>query len=165
MLHLSIYLCHCQQRLSKLLNKAVGDGAIGYHPKCTEVNLYHLSFADDIVIFTDGTPESLRGTLQVFEEFTSMSGLRINVAKSTVFAAGRGKQALENEAAVAGLSLSALPIKYLGLPLTTKIMTRNDYEPLIVKIRNRFLCWTSKAMSYACRLQLIKSVIASIATF
>lgn len=70
-----------------------------------EVNLSHLSFADDIVIFTDGTPESLRGTLQVFEEFASMSGLRINVAKSTVFAAGRGKQALESEAAMTAKQL------------------------------------------------------------
>ena len=150
---------------SKLLNKAVGDGTIGYYQKCREVNLYHLSFADDIVIFTDGTPESLRGTLRVFEDFASLSGLRINVAKSTVFAAGRGKQALESEAVVAGLSVSALPIKYLGLPLTTKIMTRNDYEPLIVKVRNRFICWTSKALSYPGRLQLIKSVITSIANF
>lgn len=61
-------------------------------------------------------------TLDVFDKFSSISGLRINFAKSTVFAAGRGKVALENAAAVSGLSISALPIKYLGLPLTTKIM-------------------------------------------
>lgn len=94
-----------------------------------------------------------------------MSGLRINVAKSTTFAAGRGKQVLESEAAAAGLSVSALPIRYLGLPLTTKIMSKHDYEPLITKIRNRLLSWTSKALSYADRLQLIKSVIASITNF
>ena len=57
------------------------------------------------------------------------------------------------------------PIKYLGLPLSTKIMTRSDYEPLITKIRSHFLSWTSKALSYAGRLQLIKSVIASITNF
>lgn len=94
-----------------------------------------------------------------------MSGLRINISKSTVFAAGRGKQVLEEAVVVSGFSIFALPIKYLGLPLTTKIMTRNDYEPLITKIRNRFLTWTSKALSYAGRLQLIKSVIASITNF
>ena len=77
--------------LSKLLNKAMVERRIGFHPQCKEVNLSHLSFADDIVVFTDGTPESLHGTLQVFDEFATMSGLRINVAKSTVFSAGRGK--------------------------------------------------------------------------
>lgn len=41
-------------------------------------------------------------------------------------------------------------------------MTRNDYEALTTKIRNRLFSWTSKALSYAGRLLLIKSVIASI---
>ena len=150
--------------LSKLLNKAMLEGRIGFHPQCKEVNLSHLSFADDIMI-TDGTPESLHGTLQVFDDFATMSGLRINVAKSTVFSAGRGKQVVDGAAAASGLSISALPIKYLGLPLTTKIMTRSDYEPLITKIRNRLLSWSSKTLSYAGRLVLIKSVIASITNF
>ena len=151
--------------LSKLLNKAIMGGNIGYHPICRVVNLSHLSFADDIVVFTDGSPTSLTGTLDAFGDFASMSGLYINVAKSTVFAAGRGKQALETAAAACGLTVSALPIKYLGLPLTTKTMSRSDYEPLIAKIRARFLSWTSKALDFAGRLQLINSVIASITNF
>ena len=93
--------------LSKLLNKAVVEGKIGSHPQCKEVNLSHLSFADDIIVFTNGTPDSLKGTLGVFEEFARISGLRINVSKSTVFTAGRGRVALESEAALAGLSVSA----------------------------------------------------------
>ena len=151
--------------LSKLISRAVSAGTIGYHPACRELNLTHLSFADDIVVFTDGKPQSLTGTLEVFNEFATLSGLCINVSKSTVFAAGRGKQVLEEEAAAVGLSVSALPIKYLGLPLTTKIMSRSDYEPLLAKIRNRMLSWTSKALSFAGRLQLIQSVIASITNF
>lgn len=115
--------------LSKLIDKTVLDGSIGFHPQCQEINISHLSFADDIVVFSDGTPESLQGTLRVFENFAAMSGLRINIAKSTVFAAGRGKSVLEGATACSCLSISALPIKYLGLCLTTKIMARTDYEP------------------------------------
>lgn len=63
----------------------------------------------------------------------------INVSKSMVFAVGRGKQLLGNEAVAVGLSVSALPIKYLGLPLTTKIMSRSNCEPLLAKVRNRLL--------------------------
>ena len=151
--------------LSKLLNKGMLEGRIGYHPQCKEVMLSHLSFADDIMVFTDGTPESLRGTLTVFDDFAAKSGLRINVAKSSVFSAGRGKQVLDGAATALGLSISTLPIKYLGLPLTTKIMSRGDYQPLTTKIRNRLLSWSSKALSYAGRLVLIKSVIASITNF
>ena len=151
--------------LSKLLNKAAREGQSGYHPHCKEIMLSHLSFADDIAVFTNGSPASLRGTQAVLDKFASMSGLRINAAKSTTFAAGRGKQALENEAVAAGLSVLALPIRYLGLPLTTKLMSKHHYEPLINKIRTCFLSWTSKALSYAGRVQLIKSVIASLANF
>lgn len=139
------------------------EDRIGYHPHCKEINLSHLSFADDIMVFTNDTPASLRGTLSVFDDFAGMSGLRINAAKSTTFAAGWGKQALESEAEAAGLSISALPIRYLGFPLTT--MTKHDYEPLLTKTHNRFLSWTSKALSYVERLLLIKSVIASITNF
>lgn len=151
--------------LSKLLNKAVSAGSVGYHPWCREVNLSHLSFADDIVVFTDGSPTSLEGTLQVFDDFARCSGLSINIVKSTVFAAGRGKQSLEAAANRAGLSVSVLPIQYLGLPLKTKIMSRSDYEPLLKKIRNRFLSWTSYSLLYGGQLKLIKSVIASITNF
>ncbi|KAL0805247.1 hypothetical protein Bca101_097738 [Brassica carinata] len=58
-----------------------------------------------------------------------------------------------------------LPIKYLGLPLTTKTMSRGDYEPLLAKIRARFLSWTSKALAFPGRLQMINSVIASMTNF
>lgn len=84
--------------LSKLLNKAVSNGEIGYHPHCKEVNLSHFSFADDIVVFTNGSPESLRSTLDVFDKFARLSVLRINIANSTEFAAGKGKATLENAA-------------------------------------------------------------------
>ncbi|XP_056843083.1 uncharacterized protein LOC108808148 [Raphanus sativus] len=151
--------------LSKLHNKEATDGLLGHHPHCKELNLSHLSFVDDIVVFTNGSLDSLRNTLEVFHKFSSMSGLAINVAKSTVFAVGRGKQALEAAAGDSGLSISALPIKYLGLPLTTKLMNKNEYDPLITKIKKRFLSWTSKALSYAGRLQLIESVITSMTNF
>lgn len=106
-------------------------------------------------MFLDGSLSSLNGALEVFQNFANISGLCINVAKSTGFSAGGGKQALEIFAGEVGLSVSALPIKYLGLPLTTKTMTRNDYEPLLLKIKARLPNWTSKALAYAGRLQLI----------
>ncbi|XP_048619854.1 uncharacterized protein LOC125590353 [Brassica napus] len=50
----------------------------------------------------------------------------------------------------------------MGLPLTTKALSKEDYEPLIDKIRTRMLSWTNKSLSYAGRLQLLNSVISSI---
>ncbi|KAG7548016.1 Reverse transcriptase domain [Arabidopsis suecica] len=119
-----------QNVLSRLLNKAAQTGRIGRHPRCDQVPVTHLSFADDILVFTDGSPGSLRETLRVFEEFAHISGLHINASKSALFAGGRNKQALIQEALVHGLQVENLPIRYLGLPLTTRSMTAHDYAPL-----------------------------------
>lgn len=145
---------------SKLLNSAVLNKHIGYHPLRASLKLTHLSFADDIMVFTNGTPSSLEGVMEVFEEYARVSGLCINVAKSRV-----DKQRLQDKAVSAGFTISGLPVKYLGLPLTTKTMTRNDYEPLLAKIKARFQSWTSKALSFDGRLMLIKSVIANTTNF
>lgn len=77
------------------------------------------------------------------------SGLTINIAKSTFYAGGRGSNIIEQEAVTLGLSVSSLPAKYLGLPLTMKTMTRKDYEPLVENIKQRLQSWTSKYLSFA----------------
>lgn len=63
-----------------------------------------------------------------------ISGLCINVDKSTQFLVGKRKLRLEAAEIVIGLSVSMLLIKYPGLLLITKSMTRLDYEPLIDKM-------------------------------
>lgn len=77
--------------LSQMLNRAVERCEIGYHPRCKDVKLSHHSFADDIMVFTDGSPQSLSGTLRVFDDFAKMLGVNINIAKSTLYAGGTGK--------------------------------------------------------------------------
>lgn len=74
--------------LSKLLNQAVEEGKFAYHPQCQEVKFTHLSFADDILVFTNGTTASLNGVLEVLRAFAGMCGLHISVAKSQIYAAG-----------------------------------------------------------------------------
>ncbi|CAG7897913.1 unnamed protein product, partial [Brassica rapa] len=70
-LYLYIYVI-VSNVLSIMLNKVVEWREIGLHPICREVKLSHLSFADDIMVFTNGSPQSLRDTLQVFDEFARM---------------------------------------------------------------------------------------------
>lgn len=53
--------------LSKLLDGAVEEGEFAYHPQCKEVKLTNLSFADDILAFTYGKPESLLEGLEIMQ--------------------------------------------------------------------------------------------------
>ena len=81
--------------LSKLLNKSVAEGVLGYHPNCRAVRLTHLSFADYILVFTDGKVSSLNGVLGVMEKFARMSSLHVNVMKSSLYSAGQNKHLLQ----------------------------------------------------------------------
>lgn len=98
-------------------------------------------------------------------DFASISGLHINAAKSSLYASGSGIANVCEEAERAGIEVGQLPIRYMGLPLTTKALSKEDYEPLIDTIRTRMLSWTNKSLSYAGRSQLLNSVISSIVSF
>lgn len=84
--------------LSKMLNKAAEEQQFKYHPQCREVKLTHLCFADDILVFTDGSVSSLQGVLEVMDQFASISGLSINASKSSIFASGNSIDPLITEA-------------------------------------------------------------------
>lgn len=125
----------------------------------------HLCFADDLLVFIDGTKRSVEGVLKVFTEFAAISGLQISVEKSTLYVAGISEAVEADILSSFSFSSGELPVRYLGLPLLTKRMTVNDYLPLVGKVRKRMSNWTGRFLSHAGRLQLISSVITSLANF
>lgn len=154
----------CMNVLSKMLDEAVVKGRIGYHPKCKNIELTHLCFADDLMIFADGSRHSVEGILKVFEDFDKMSGLKISKEKSVLFMAG-SEQRNEEIMRQFQFANGKLPVRYLGLPLLTKHMTVTDFLPLVEKIRKKISTWTGRFLSFAGRLQLINSVIRSLTNF
>lgn len=151
--------------LSKKLDKGAIDQRFGLHPACNVPLITHLSFADDVLIFFDGREESLNGILDILQEFKIASGLGISLSKSALFLDGGDVNNSQMVSSRTGIQVGSLPVRYLGVPLTTKKLSRQDYQPLLDKILARFNAWTAKFLSYAGRLQLIKSVIYSIITF
>lgn len=144
--------------LSLILNKAAEAREFTYHPQCQGVKLTHLSFADDILVFTNGMSESLLGVMEVMRRFAAMSGLHINEAKSSIYVTGTNVTDLLATVTSLSIGVETLPIRYLGMPLTTKTLTSHDYEPLIDKILGRMLCWSNRSLSFSGRLQLIQTV-------
>ncbi|XP_020250080.1 uncharacterized protein LOC109827485 [Asparagus officinalis] len=58
-----------------------------------------------------------------------------------------------------GLYEGVLPIRYLEIPLSSKCPTSADFAILIERILSKIRNWTSRFLSFAGRLQLIKSAI------
>ena len=155
----------CMNVLSHMIDKAAVTRNIGYHPKCKNIGLTHLCFADDLMVFVDGQRRSIEGIIHIFQEFAGRSGLKISLEKSMIYLAGVSDQNRDTITANFPFATGHLPVRYLGLPLLTKRMTAADYAPLLENIRGKISSWTARALSYAGRLTLINSVIVSISNF
>ena len=66
--------------------------SIGYHPNTSALQVTHLSFADDLMIFADGTAESVKCIAETMEDFALWSGLRMNKTKMELFTAGLNRE-------------------------------------------------------------------------
>ena len=71
--------------LSKLLEKAVDDGDIRLHPNCHEPRITHLLFADDLLVFSDGSRHSISGIKNVIYVFKEWTCLDMNPEKSEIY--------------------------------------------------------------------------------
>ncbi|XP_039068433.1 uncharacterized protein LOC120214662 [Hibiscus syriacus] len=144
--------------LSILLNLAAAKDIFGYHPKCKRINLTHLSFADDLLIFCKGSADSVIGVTSVLDIFYEMSGLQINAYKSEFHAAGMSSGTIETIKQATGFKLGYFPVRYLGIPLLTRKIYEKDCVILIDNIKSRLHHWSSKLLSYAGRLELIRTL-------
>ena len=151
--------------LSKLLDKAAETLHFIPHLKALDPLVTHLSFADDMLILFNGSQSSLGAILDVLSSFQEASGLGLNLSKSCLFLDGGNLSTSKAMADSFGLSVSSLPIKYLGLPLLPHKLRPEDYQPLIDNVTARISSWTNRYLSFAGRLQLIQSVLNSIFNF
>ncbi|KAK3229124.1 hypothetical protein Dsin_001005 [Dipteronia sinensis] len=60
---------------------------------------------------------------------------------------------------------ASLPISYLGFPLGGRPSSKEFWNPVVSKIKNRLAPWKRKFLSKGGRLVLIKSAISSIPTY
>lgn len=151
--------------LSLMLDKAARNGVFGYHDKYRRSTLTHLCFADDLLIFCDGSPSSITAILEILKDFELRSGLAISVAKTSLFAAGIKPHELNQIKATTGLQEWTLPVRYLGVPLCTKQLNLANCAPLLQSIKSKLHSWTVRTLSFAGRLQLLSTVIAGIVNF
>lgn len=66
---------------------------------------------------------------------------------------------------IMGFSRGDFPVKYLGCPLQTRKVSISEYSSLLSKVERAIRCWSARALSYARRLQLVKSVLEGIMSF
>ncbi|CAM8908449.1 unnamed protein product [Rhodiola kirilowii] len=152
----------CLSGMMKRLNKTIG---FYYHPKCHRIKLSHIMFADDLILFSSGRNSTIGAIKEVVNEFLDCSGLSINFQKSHLFTGGMndGKVAWVEDAI--GTKTSPLPVRYLGLPLTSRSLSRKDCDNLIDKMTARLNSWSNRFMSRTGRRVLVSAVLQAMVYF
>nr|CAD1816995.1 unnamed protein product [Ananas comosus var. bracteatus] len=130
----------CVDVLSRMLQRAatsqlLPDLGIG------QVRIQTLQFADDLLIFFDG---SLRSAATIKLILNSFAGYSANPF---------------------GCCVKSFPLSYLGLPLSPKRLCRSDYLPLIERVDNYLAGWKGLSLSREGRLVLLNSVLSTIPSY
>ena len=103
--------------LSRLLKGLREDKQFKYHPRCSKLDITHLCFADDLLMFARGDLESVKAMQLCFSQFSQASGLQANLSKSSIYCGGIQQEVKNQIVQQLGYNMEELPFKYLGVPL------------------------------------------------
>lgn len=151
--------------LSKLLGKAVDEGGMTLHPLCQEPRITHLMFADDLLVFSDGSVQSVFGIKEVMALFKSWTGLEINPSKTEIFFGGYSTTESVIISDLAGFKVGSFPTRYLGLPLDPNRISFATLQPFLERITSKLNSWTVKSLSFAGKVRMVVSVIYGMVNF
>lgn len=149
------------EALSKLLDQAVDAGDLRLHPSCQEPRVTHLLFADDLLVFLDGSRHSITSIKKVLTTFKEWTGLDMNVAKSEIFFGGFSEIEASVIADISRFRIGSFPTRYLGLSLNPSRISYATLQPFLERIN----CWTVKTLSFAGKVTLVASVIHGMVNF
>ncbi|GAA0162197.1 reverse transcriptase [Lithospermum erythrorhizon] len=130
-----------------------------YHPMCKEINLSSIYFADDLFILSGATSGYLRIIKHVLMKFGSRTGLKPNLDKSVCYFVGVDSEEEERLTRVLWMSVDVLPVRYLGILLTTKLLNGHDCRGLTNYIAKKVEVWGSSNISFAGRVTSINTVL------
>ncbi|XP_075074502.1 uncharacterized protein LOC142162093 [Nicotiana tabacum] len=148
--------------LTRLLKTLKYNPDFNCHPRCAKLNLVQLGFADDLLLFCMGDVISAKLLYACFDSFSKASGLIAKQGKSFIYFGGVAPNILQEILQTLGLQAGTLPFRYLRLSLSSKRLSIGQCQPLLDKMTGRISIWIAKLLSYAGRLQLIKSVLTAI---
>jgi hypothetical protein len=123
----------------------------------TRISLY----ADDVVIFLHLMASDFEIIMDILRIFGEASGLKTNMAKSSVFPIHYAIENLDTIHNLLPCVVANFPCKYLGVPLSLKKLGKQHLQPFIDKIANRLPSWKADLLTKAGRLILVQAVLSS----
>jgi hypothetical protein len=134
---------------------SVGSGSNGV------INISHLLFANDILVFCGANPDHLLYLRMLVLSFEAVSGLKINLDKSVLVHVGHVDN-MDDLAGILGCGVSSLPLKYFGLPLGAPFKAKSNWDEVVCKIEKRLISWKRLYLSKGGGVNLIKCTLSNL---
>lgn len=157
----------CSEVLSGLCRKAEIDGNLsGIQVAKGSPRLNHLLFADDTMFFCKTNTKSCKTLLGILRDYESASGQRINCEKSSITFSYKTPHDIRSRVkSVLSIPKEGGLGKYLGLPEHFGRNKKDLFSHIVDRIRQKAVNWSSKFLSQAGKMILLKAVLASMPTY
>ena len=132
---------------------------------CADTEITHLAYADDLLLFARGDESTIAMIADCLQHFGDMAGLRANPLKSSIYFAGVDPRTRDTLLALTGFQQGSFPFRYLGIPLATEKLRISNYGALIDAVVLQLTSWPKHTLSYAGKLELVKTVLQGVECF
>ncbi|XP_026410715.1 uncharacterized protein LOC113305939 [Papaver somniferum] len=148
-----------------LLDGAMTDNRIGgFQVDENGTVVSHLKFADDTLIMLNASIMEVRRLLVILLLFELMTGLKLNLDKSSMESIGADDH-IQELAMELGCKRDVLPLIYLGMPIGATKRSVSIWDMVIERMKNKLAPWKRKFLNKEGRITLIITSLESIATY
>lgn len=126
------------------------------------MQMTHMQFADDTILFIDNDLRSIKAIKILLKLFELISGLKINYQKSFLYGSAADEHNIPLWASILSCNVGSWPLQYLGASIGKSPRLSGFWDPLVNKVHNTLKKWRNVGTSIAGRLIVLKSVLDSI---
>lgn len=157
----------CGEVLSGLCRKAHSSGHMTRLRVATgSPGVNHLLFADGTMFFLQTDMSSCATLSNILRKYETASGQMINMAKSSIsFSSKTPQETRQRVHSYLGIEKEGGVRKYLGLPEHFGRKKRDLFTSIVERIRRRANSWSSRRLTKAGQLVMLKSVLSAIPTY
>lgn len=147
-----------------ILRKSVIQGYLrGLGPANGEWSISNLHYADDTLLFCQGSLFQAICLKLILYSFELASGLKVNFFKSSLIGLGSiPRLRCTRLALLLNSKAEVLPFKYLGLLRNDRKLLKEDWHKLIDIVDKRLGGWNGKSLSLGGRHTLLNPVLSCI---